>query len=235
MSRVGDNIRKVREDAGLTTKALSKKMGLAESYIIDVESGRKVVNEETIVRFSKVLGKNISELGLDSPETAVFKEEKEALRQTRVKAPPKAAETPLRPAVKNELWDQAFGSNLKNVPVYTAGFDRPAGQRLYPVEQGKVNGIAAEKAVIVRQDKDDLAGYGIYKGSLLLGQPVKDITQNGFYLLSVKGENRIYKVRLPGNANVMLFTKAEREISQALPLKDVKPLVLFVRVETELL
>lgn len=234
MSRVGDNIRRVREAAGLTTKALAKKMGLAESYIIEVETGRKVVNEATIVRFSKVLGKNISELGLDSPETAVFKEEKETLRQTRVKPAPKAAEAPARPAVKNDLWDQAFGSNLKNVPVYPVAFDKPSGHRLYPVEQGKVNGIPADKAVLIRQDKDDLSGYGIFKGSLLFGQPVKDLTQNGFYLLLVNGEHRIAKVRLPGNANVMLFTKDEREISQALPLKDVKPLIYFTRVETEL-
>ena len=39
MSRVGENIRKVREASGLSAKALAKKMGVAESFLVDVELG----------------------------------------------------------------------------------------------------------------------------------------------------------------------------------------------------
>lgn len=236
MSRVGDNIKKVRESSGMSARQLAKKMGVSESFLLDVESGRKVANEAMIQRFSKILGRNVSELGLDSFETTVFKEEKEAQRQTRVrearpvKAPVKAA--PIKE--RSDVWEQAFGSTLKNVPIYSPAFQDPVGHKLYPIEDGRINGIQAEKAVVVRQDSDELKGYGIFRNSCLMGSPVKELVQGGYYLLSIHGRNLIRKVRLPGNANVLLCTWQEREISESVTLKDVKPLVQFTRMERDL-
>lgn len=236
MSRVGENIKTVREKSGLSTKALAKKMGVSEGFLVEVEQGRRVVNEAMIQRFSTILGRNVSELGLDSFESAVFKEEKEELRKSRVKEEPlRRTDKPAAPAVKNDLWDQAFGSNLKNVPIYAPAFDQPAGQRLYPVEAGKIHGIPAEKASLIRAANNELAGYGIYKNSLLLGSPVKGLTQDGFYLVSLHGQNLIRRVRLLGNANVLLLRREEQEITQTVPLKDVKPILQFTLVETPLL
>lgn len=235
MSRVGENIKKVRESSGLSAKALAKKMGVSEGFLIDVEAGRRVVNESMIQRFSKILGKNVSELGLDSFETAVFKEEKETQRQARVReVQPKKPAAPAPPRERNELWDQAFGSNLKNIPVYDLTFKDPVGQMLYPVEEGKIRGVAAEKAVLLRQDSDELSGYGILKGSLLLGTPVREIHQNGFYLISRNGANQLRKIRMLGNANVLLLRSTDREISETVALKEVRALIQFVRVETAL-
>lgn len=236
MSRVGDNIKKIRETAGLSPKALAKKMGVSDSFLLDVEQGRKVVNEAMIQRFSTILGRNVSELGLDSFESTVFKAEKEEQRQARVKEEPvRRVEKAAAPQAKNELWDQAFGSNLKNVPIYTPLLGQPAGQKLYPVEAGRVAGIAAEKAVLIRQDNNELSGYGILRGSLLLGGPVKSLTQDGFYLVSVQGKNLVRKIRLLGNSNVLLLRREEREVSETVALKDVKALFQFSLVETQLI
>lgn len=235
MSRVGDNIKRVRETAGMSSKALAKKMGVSESFLLDVEQGRKVVNEAMIQRFTTILGRNVSELGLDSFESAVFKEEREEERKARVKVETvRPVEKTPTPAVKNELWDQAFGSNLKNIPIYTPAFGQPAGQKLYPVEAGKVNGIPAEKAVLVRQINNELAGYGIYRNSLLLGSPVKTLTQDGIYLITVRGQNLIRKVKLLGNSNVLLQRCEVQEFTETIASKDVKPLLHFSMVETQL-
>ena len=58
MSRVGENIKKVREASGLSAKALAKKMGVSESFLVELEGGRRVINEAMLQRFSKVVGKN---------------------------------------------------------------------------------------------------------------------------------------------------------------------------------
>lgn len=217
----------------MTAKALAKKMGVSESFLLDVELGRKVVNEAMIQRFSTLLGRNVSELGLDSFESAVYKEDKEDERKARViQDQARRVEKPVVPPVKNELWDQAFGSNLKNIPIYTPAFNQPTGQKLYPVEDGKVNGIAAEKAVLVRPINNELSGYGIYKNSLLLGSPIKALTQDGYYLVSVGGQNLIRKIKLLGNSKVVLLRREDKELSQTIPFKDVKPLVHFTLVET---
>ena len=235
MSRVGENIRKAREASGMTEKTLAKKLGVAERFIIDVEAGRRVMNESMIQRSSKILGKNISELGLASFESTVFKEEKEAQRQSRVQATQrKQVETSAKPAKRNELWDQAFGSNLKNIPIYRSDFKEPVGQSLYPVENGMVRGVASDKAVLVQQETDDLAGYGIKKGSLLLGAPVREINKNGYYLITLNGSNIIRRITKLGNANVLLMRNEQQEISETVSLKEIKPLLQFMRVEIEL-
>ena len=56
MSRLGDTIRAARVKARLSEKALGKKCGLAESYIKDVESGRRIVSDDQAQRILKVLG-----------------------------------------------------------------------------------------------------------------------------------------------------------------------------------
>ena len=56
MSRLGDTIRAARIKAKMTEKALGKKCGLAESFIKDVETGRKIVSDDQAQRILKVLG-----------------------------------------------------------------------------------------------------------------------------------------------------------------------------------
>ena len=56
MSRLGDTIQKARIKAKMTEKALGRKCGLAESFIKDVESGRRIVSDEQAQRILKVLG-----------------------------------------------------------------------------------------------------------------------------------------------------------------------------------
>lgn len=236
MSRVGDNIRKIRENSGMSARGLAKKMGVSESFLLDVEAGRKVVNEDMIKRFSGILGKNVQDLGLDSFESAVLQEEKVLQPKSQVReAKPAPREVKAAgPKEANALWDQAFGSTLKSVPIYSPVCDKALGQRLYPVEDGRIQGIPWEKAVLLRQDSDDLVGYGIFRNSLLLGSPVKEIVQAGFYLIQFQGRNLLRRISLPGNAKALLLTKGERELSQSVALKDVKPLLQFSWVETAL-
>ena len=45
MSRGGEKIKEARLKAGMTQKALGKKLGVAEKFINEVEIGRKIVQE----------------------------------------------------------------------------------------------------------------------------------------------------------------------------------------------
>ena len=50
MSRIGEKIKNLRNKKGLTQKQLSKKLGVSESFINDIELGRKIINESLMTK-----------------------------------------------------------------------------------------------------------------------------------------------------------------------------------------
>ena len=56
MSRLGDLIRTERVRAKLTPKQLAKKCGVAESYIVAVEKGTKIIADDQARRILKAIG-----------------------------------------------------------------------------------------------------------------------------------------------------------------------------------
>ena len=53
MSRVGEKVKNIRSSSGMTQKQLGKKLGVSESFINEVEAGRKVINQNLIDRLSR--------------------------------------------------------------------------------------------------------------------------------------------------------------------------------------
>ena len=56
MSRMGDTIRASRVKYGLSEKQLAKKTGLAESFIKDVEAGKRIPSDDQAKRMLKACG-----------------------------------------------------------------------------------------------------------------------------------------------------------------------------------
>lgn len=65
MARVGEELKKSRLEANMSMKQVAKKLGVSESFVNEVELGRRIVNEDLIKRFSKVFNKKIGSMGLD--------------------------------------------------------------------------------------------------------------------------------------------------------------------------
>ncbi len=53
---IGENIRRLREEAGLTQRELAKKAGVSHSYISEVERGSTVPSVRLIEKIAKALG-----------------------------------------------------------------------------------------------------------------------------------------------------------------------------------
>jgi len=154
MSRVGENIKNTRNSIGMSQKQLAKKLGVAESFINEVESGRKVVNQNLIDKLSKVLGKDINDITM-SFEEQVYKEEKNQ----------KYSSEPKKESVK-DVWSEAFGSVLKNVPVYRYDLGKPVSWKQLPLINNKVEGYAQDKVLYLQIEDDDMIGFRIGSGDL---------------------------------------------------------------------
>ncbi len=137
MSRVGERIKEARQKSGMTQKALAKKLGVAEKFVNEVETGRKIINESLISKVSKVLNTDLNDINMVVTDEELQKELKaeKQVRQTK-------------PAEVNEVWNQAFGSVLKNVPIYDYSLAQVKGYKQLATASNKIDGHTANKVFI---------------------------------------------------------------------------------------
>ena len=193
MSRLGDTIRAARVKAKLTEKALGKKCGLAESFIKDVESGRKIVSDDQAQRILRVLGvKNpvSTELEVASEPPVKLRPKPRAyiLPVEEQSAPDREAQ-----AESNDAWLDALGGVVKRVPVMA-----PDGvvidHVLTPIVSGKIEGGAPDKVLYYRCPDDMLRGFRVYAGDLLLVVPASKAEDDRLMLVEYGGARMVRKL-----------------------------------------
>ena len=193
MSRLGDTIRAARVKAGMTEKALGKKCGLAESFIREVEAGRRIVSDDQAKRILKVLG-------AQNPVST----ELDAAAEPPVKLRPKPRayilpveeqNTPDRKAqdAASDAWLDALGGVVKRVPVMS-----PDGvvidHVLTPIVSGKIEGGAPDKVLYYRCPDDMLRGFRVHAGDLLLVVPASKAEDDRLMLVEYEGRRMVRKL-----------------------------------------
>lgn len=193
MSRLGDTIRAARVKAKLTEKALGKKCGLAESYIKDVESGRKIVSDDQAQRILKVLG-------VTNPVSTEL--DVAAEPEVKLRPRPRAYVLPVEEQTENarkaaeessDAWLDALGGVVKRVPVMS-----PDGlvidHVLTPIVNGKIEGGAPDKVLYYRCPDDMLRGFRVHAGDLLLVVPAAKAEDGQLMLVEYRGERLVRKL-----------------------------------------
>lgn len=68
---LGQALRELRQQAGLTQKEMGARAGVRDTYISEVESGRRSMRWITVTRFLRVLGADLRQLAeaLDNGKT----------------------------------------------------------------------------------------------------------------------------------------------------------------------
>ena len=193
MSRLGDTIRTARLRAKLTEKALGRKCGLAESYIKDLESGRKIVSDEQAQRILKVLG-------VENPISTEL--EAAAEPPVKLRPRPRAYVLPVEEQVEaakkaaeesSDAWLDALGGVVKRVPVM-ADDGLVIDHVLTPVVNGKIEGGAPDKVVYYRCPDDMLRGFRVHAGDLLLTVPASKAEDGALMLVEYRGERLVRKL-----------------------------------------
>lgn len=237
MSRLGETIRAARLKAGMSPKALGKKCGVAESFINEVEAGRKIVSDEQAQRILKVLGvKNPVSTELEvaaEPAQAlrprprpyvlpVQKSEKEPTREEREETQASA-----------DAWLDALGGVVKRVPIVDAQ-GVVVDHRLLPVIGGKIEGGHPDKVIYYRQEDDSLRGFRIYAGDLLLTVPAAAPVDDAVMLLQLDGQRVARKVKKQDGGRLLLQSYNYEYEGKVVDLKTVLVLGRCVRLEKTL-
>lgn len=219
MSRLGERIKALRIEGGMSQKQLGKKLGVSESFINEVEVGRKVINQNLIDRIGKVLKKDLNDLTLSFEEQA-YKEEKEN----------KFSYEPKKEKV-SEVWNEAFGSVLKNVPIYKYDLNKALGSKQLPLVGNKVEGYAQDKVFYIQIQDDDMIGFRITKGDLAFAHIIHEIENNSICLIEYGNERKIRQVKKLDSNKVLLISNPNSVRAETIEMRDIKVIAKLDKLE----
>ena len=223
MSRVGERIKEAREKSGMTQKALAKKLGVAEKFVNEVEIGRKIINESLISKVSKVLNTDLNDINMVVTDEELQKELKaeKQVRQTK-------------PAEVNEVWNQAFGSVLKNVQIYDYSLAQVKGYKQLATASNKIDGHTANKVFYLRIENNDMTGYRIQENDLALCYSIKEIENNSICLVEFNGKRVIRQIKKLDNVKALLISNNGSMRTETANIKEVKAIAKLYRIEFDL-
>ncbi len=194
MNRVAIKIREARLKAGLTEKQLAKKVGMSAGYILQIESGKKIVNETAAEKILKALGQK-----LENQSETSMKEERQVAQQKPVKK-----EKPQAFHVKpNEQWQSALAGVLHTYPVFDCQTNKVVGQREMPIKNNKVAGHHIDRLLFVQASNNDMKALRIERGDVLTVLMAKEIQNNGIYVIEVNNQKIIRRLRKENNKVVL--------------------------------
>lgn len=223
MSRVGEKIKMAREKSGMPAKVLAKKLGVAEKFINEVEMGRKVAPESFIDRAAKVLNVDLNDISMVVTDEALM-EEKKTLKEM----PKKKIEA------SSEVWTDAFSSVLKNVPIYDYSLSKNNGFKEMPVHSNKIEGYPQDKVCYLQIEDDEMSCFRIMKGDLAFAHSVKEVSNNGIFLLDYRGKRKVRQVKTLGNSKILLVSNSGSLITETMEIKEVNVIAKLERIEIKL-
>lgn len=220
MSRIGEEINKIRKEKGVTQKQLGRLVGVSESFIIEVEIGRRVLNDELILRISKALGQEIGRYDL------YLKDEQEAPAVSKsVKAEPRPVQ---------QVWNDALGGVLKSVPVFDYKMDKAVGTRQLPIVSNKVEGFAKEKVFYLKIEDEDMSGFRISKGDLALAFSTQEIEKDAIFFIEYGGRRAVRQLKKLDGDRLLVVSSKGSLFTETVSQKNVRIFARLVKLEITL-
>lgn len=189
MNRLAETISAARKKAGLSEKELAQKCGLTVSYLMQIESGKKIINEKAGEKILKVLG----------VQGKFFDEEKPAEEPKKTEHKPKPVPQETISVEPTESWMDALAGVIKKYPVYDMQSGKGVDFRELPLINKKVAGLHPDKILFIKVSDNDMSACRIEKGDVLTVNLTKEIMNGGIYLLEWKGQKLIRRMKKEGN------------------------------------
>lgn len=240
MSRLGDLIHTERLRRSMTAKQVAKKCGVSEGYIMDVEAGTRIIQDEQARRILRKIGMTEhTETGFTLDDIAATVD----LETVKPSVSPKpAAPREDKPVYSTEekdatvtgsVWLDALTSVLKRVPVYNAVI-KEQSHRLLPILDGHIEGASPDKVFYFIAPDDSMRGFRVLKDDLALIVPAPSPV-DGAIMLVEQGEKRcLRKIKKLDAINVLLQSYDREYIAEHAALSDITLLGRAARLEIDL-
>ncbi len=240
MSRLGDLIRLERTRQGLTHKQVAKKCGVSDKYLMEVEAGTRIIQDEQARRILKVMGlqqQTEADFSLDDIAATVDLQSAVPQLTRAVEKKPAAqkpvAETEKDPGVSGSIWLDALAGVLKHVPIYNAVM-KEVGHRLLPITQGKIEGANPDKVFYFMAPDNDLRGFRVQRGDIVLVVPAQAAVDGAIMLLQTPLGRVLRKVKRVNDYQAMLQKYDDAFESEIKNFNEITFVGRCVRLEADL-
>lgn len=238
MSRLGDLIHLERTRRKLSPKQVAKLCAISEKYLLDVESGARIIQDEQARRILKKMGleqQTEADFSLDDIAATV-----DLHTVAPAIAPKPKEDMPARPVASlpaeddphGGIWLDALASVLREVPVYNAAW-QIVDHRTLAAAGGRIEGGAADKALYFLAPDDSMRGFRIVRGDLLLVVPAHSPIDGAVMLLRWRGHVAARKIKLSGDRLMLLSYDREIDAEPA-QMADVTFIGRCARLEASL-
>jgi len=175
MNRIALKIKEARQKAKMSEKDLAKKCGLSASYIIQIESGKKVINEKAAEKILKALGEKAEIVNqLDVPE-----EKPQRVKEDKPKVEKREVFQPVEPT---EQWSDALANIIKKFPVYEMTSNKVVAHKELPILSKKIDGYHWEKLMFCQVNDNEMESLRIKKNDVAMICMTNEIHNNSIYL-----------------------------------------------------
>ncbi|HNW85880.1 MAG TPA: S24 family peptidase [Candidatus Limiplasma sp.] len=242
MSRLGDLLKTERMRRKLTLKQVAKVSGVSESFLKDVEEGKRIIADEQARRILKKIGLNEqTEQGFtldDIAATVDLETVKPTASKPAVTKPPQRSETETvyrdsdgdKDQVQGSVWLDALTSVLKRVPVYNAVM-KETDHRLLPILDGRIEGAAPDKVFYYSVPDDSMRGFRILKEDLCLMVPAGSPIDGAVMLVEHNEHRYLRKIKKLDALNVLLQSYDREYAAEPCAIPDAAFLGRVVKVE----
>lgn len=232
MSRIGEKIKDARTQQNMPLKQLAKKCGVAESFLSDIESGKKVINEALIKKLSAVLNVNLEESQYrDEPQD----DDMDNVGATRRVAPKTSPLVRTAPSMSTKdiapEWQSAFSNIIRDIPIYDINMSKAVGHKHLPVIDKKVEGHNPEKLIYISMPDNSLSGFRIKKGDLVMVVLNPEPLNNGLCLMEIDGIKAIKLVKKLDGDRILLLSNPDEIRAETKHIKEIKILGHCLRAE----
>lgn len=241
MSRLGDLIRLERTRQGLTHKQVARKCGVSDKYLMEVEAGTRIIQDDQARRILKSMGlQQQTEADFTLEDIAATVDLQSAVPQltkaVETKKPVKEKENVVAesdPGVSGSIWLDALSGVLKHVPIYNAVM-KEVGHRLLPITNGKIEGASPDKVFYFMAPDNELRGFRVQRGDLLLVVPAQAAVDGALMLIQTPQGRVLRKVKKVNDYQAMLQKYNESCESEIKNYNEITFVGRCVRLEADL-
>ncbi|MDD6683238.1 MAG: helix-turn-helix transcriptional regulator [Clostridiales bacterium] len=241
MSRLGDLIRLERTRQGLTHKQVARKCGVSDKYLMEVEAGTRIIQDDQARRILKSMGlQQQTEADFTLDDIAATVDLQSAVPQltkaVETKKSVKEKENVVAesdPGVSGSIWLDALSGVLKHVPIYNAVM-KEVGHRLLPITNGKIEGASPDKVFYFMAPDNELRGFRVQRGDLLLVVPAQAAVDGAIMLIQTPQGRLLRKVKRVNDYQAMLQKYNESCESEIKNYNEITFVGRCVRLEADL-